>query len=595
MMEEGRNLLAKETEGRNLLSEYKPAKSKEPTFSEKAGAVAYGLGTSTLGALGDIESFVVPEQIKAGGFAEKTYLPSTKDIQKAYEKIGIPKPREEVSGYQKAGELAPAVGAGGKILLDVGKAGISKLRGFMGGGKQLAEQLKTTTAGRVSEEAQRAAKKAQTEEQFASAAEQIAQREAGKPSAAYAQMPGVKMGTEAGVTKPIPQTMDEIGNVIKNKADEVFDNLKNVRERNASVLKKDAFGFALEKEKKGLKVADTQAYQKALKSIDAAINNPDTKLTNASIDAIKNQLTQVKNAINPRQVDPATGIAIGKPVSFQGLENLRRFLGDRARGLPAEGFDAIGQQQAGRLEKLVDEIMIEFSEGKIKRFINQYRKDSEPMRVFQTKVGKALVNEQLAGKGVNYAKVPAQSIPNQAFASPENYKALVDAFGGNKTYTKLLGQRYFASQLEGIKDAQGIEKFIRDNRTMLKETDFLKSAEKYAMDVRKAETRGAKATKMGEARTASAAEQRKLQEDLNVIGSDVARARNISEINAQTKNAVDRLYDAGRMTLKQRDQVLNNINKIKDLEEKRAAAMTFIKIALPSGVGGTVAYEYFIK
>ncbi|NDD58629.1 MAG: nitronate monooxygenase, partial [Chlamydiae bacterium] len=91
-------------------------------------------------------------------------------------------------------------------------------------------------------------------------------------------------------------------------------------------------------------------FKEAFKKIQAEIVNPETKLTDASVDAIKNQLLQVKRAMNPREVDEATGIVRGKPVSFQGLENLRRMLGDRARGLPAEGFDAIGQQQAGRLE-----------------------------------------------------------------------------------------------------------------------------------------------------------------------------------------------------------------------------------------------------
>jgi len=582
-MDQGRDLLAKETAGRDLLAEYKPAKPKEPTFAEKAGAVAYGLGTSTLGALGDIESFVVPEQIKAGGFAEKTYLPSTKDIQKAYEKIGIPKPREEVKGYQTAGELAPVIGAGGKILYDVGKAGISKLRGFMGGGKELAEQLKTTTAGRVSEEAQRAGKKAQTAEQRAGAAEQIAQREAGKPAQTYGQMPGVTMATEAGVTKPIPQTLDEIGTTIKAEADKVYETLKKTRAENAEKLKADAFDFALSRERAGEKVADTDAFKKAFKDIQAEIVNPETKLTNASVDAIKNQLLAVKNAMSPRQVDPATGVVTGKPVSFEGLENLRRFLGDRARGLPAEGFDAIGQQQAGRLEKIVEDVMSDFSGGRIDKFISQYRKDSEPMRVFQSKVGKALVDEQLVGKGVNYAKVPAQSIPDKAFKTREDFKAVVDAFGGNENLARQLGQRYFASKLEGIKDAKGIEKFIRDNRTMLRETDFLRSAEKYAMDVRRAETRGAKATERGAARTITAKEQRALQQDLNRLGSDLERAKDINEISSQASKVADRLEKSGVINLQQRDQMLREINSIADAQRKRQAVQKIIAWALGGG------------
>ena len=61
----GRDLLSKESsKGRDLLSE--PSSPKEPGFGEKAGAFAYGLGTSTLGSLGDIEEAVVPKQIRGG-------------------------------------------------------------------------------------------------------------------------------------------------------------------------------------------------------------------------------------------------------------------------------------------------------------------------------------------------------------------------------------------------------------------------------------------------------------------------------------------------------------------------------------------------
>ena len=205
------------------------------------------------------------------------------------------------------------------------------------------------------------------------------------------------------------------------------------------------------------------------------------------------------------------------------------------------------------------------------------------MRVFQSKVGKALVDEQLVGKGVNYAKVPAQSIPDKAFKTREDFKAVVDAFGGNENLARQLGQRYFASKLEGIKDAKGIEKFIRDNRTMLRETDFLRSAEKYAMDVRRAETRGAKATERGAARTITAKEQRALQQDLNRLGSDLERAKDINEISSQASKVADRLEKSGVINLQQRDQMLREINSIADAQRKRQAVQKVIAWALGGG------------
>ena len=581
----GRDLLSEESsKGRDLLSE--PSSPKEPGFGEKAGAFAYGLGTSTLGSLGDIEEAVVPKQIRGGApMGRETYLPTTKDIQRIYGAVGIPKPRPDVSGYQTAGEFTPAVLGGGKAVYELGKYGVGKIGKLMSGGKDLAETLKSTTTGRLAEEAEKAGTKATTAESRAAAAEKIAQREAGKGEAAYGGLPGVTVGTEAGAAKAIPQSLDDIGTSIRQSVDQKYNQLKTTRETNAQKYKADAFNFALNKEKAGQKVADTESFKNALKSINAEITNPDTKLAVASVDSIKNQLLQIKRAINPREVDPVTGVVSGKPVSFEGLENLRRFLRDRASGLPAEGFDAISQQQAGRLAKTVEGVMEEFSPG-IRKFIDQYRKDSEPMRVFQTKVGKALVDDQLVGKGVNYANVPAQAIPAKVFKSKEDYRALVDALGGDEKLAQQSAQRYFAAQLESKKTGAQLQTFLRDNRTMLKETNAYNMADNYVKTVLNAEKRSAKATEMGKTRTATATEQKALQNDLNRLETDVNRARNIDEINTQVQAVANRLEKAGVMSIAQRDQLLREINQISDLQKKREMIQKVIKW----GLGGGTAY-----
>jgi hypothetical protein len=577
----GRDLLA-EPSGRDLLAE--PKKEKEPGVAEKAGAVAYGLGTSTLGTLGDVEKFLNPGKNEKF-MGRETIFPTTEEAQKGYEMIGIPKPRESVKGYQTAGELAPAVGAGVGALYKLGKYGAGKIGNLMGGGKELAETLKSATAGRVSEEAAKAGQKAGAAESRAGAAEKIAEREAGKPVAEYGQMPGVTMGTEAGAAKAIPQSMDEIGSTIRNTVEGVYGRFKETRAKNAATNKTAAFGDAKNKELAGELVENTNAYKEAKKMVTDSLTDPDTKLTVASVDSIKNQLKQVKRALDPRYVDEATGVVMGRPVSFEGLENLRRFLRDRSYGLPAEGFDAISQQQAGKLADAVEKVMVEFS-PKIKTFLNQYKKDSEPMRVFQTKVGKALVDEQLLGKGVNYANVPAQSIPGKVFKSKEDFGALIDSLGGNEGLAKQLGQKYFTSQLENIKDAKGAAKFISDNRTMLKETGMYDMANRYAKTIADAEKRGARATEMGKTRTATATEQRALQQDLTRLGTDVERARDVKEISKQAGEVANRLEKAGILNIAQRDQLLQQINQIEDLQKKRELVQRVIKW----GLGGGTAY-----
>ena len=598
--------LAEEPKGR-VTTKFNPDSiviepEKKPSFGEKAEAAIYGLATSIPGTIGDIESVLPggPEAGYTGKGALKGYetvFPTTKNIQSGLTKLGFYQPKENVSSYQTAGELTPAILAGGKAVYELGKYGAGKIGNMMSGGKALAEELKKAKGMKLQEEISTAGTQAETAQSRALAAEKIVQREAGKGEAAYGQLPGVTVSTEAGATKAIPQSLNEIGTDIRSIVDQKYNALKATRETNATTNKAEAFNFALNKEKAGQKVADTEAFKDALKTIQAEIVNPDTKLAVASVDSIKNQLLQVKRAINPREVDPVTGIVSGKPVSFEGLENLRRFLRDRASGLPAEGFDAISQQQAGRLAKVVEGVMEDFS-PKIRNFIDQYRIDSEPMRVFQTKVGKALTDEQLFGKGANYAKVPAQSIPTKVFKTPEDYRALIDALGGDVKLAEQSAQRYFVSQLESRKTGNQLQQFLRDNRTMLKETNSARMADDYVKAVISAEQRGARVTEMGAARTATAAEKQALKNDLMLINSDLERAKDINEINAQVTKVANRLEKAGVMDIKQRDQFLREVDAIKNEQKKKEYIRKSIRIGVYGVVGtgaATGAYNLITK
>jgi hypothetical protein len=262
------------------------------------------------------------------------------------------------------------------------------------------------------------------------------------------------------------------------------------------------------------------------------------------------------------------------------MEDLRRFLRDRSYGLPAEGFDAINQQRAGDLAKSIEKVMSEFSEGKINTFINQYRKDSEPLRAFQSKLGKSLVGEQ---KGTTIATTAAQDIPKKVFGSPEGYKNFVDAIGGDTKLAQAEAQRYFASQLEGKSAAQA-RKYLADNRTMLKETGSYEMAGNYVQQLERAEKRGATATARGETRTKTAAEQRANQDKLRVIQSDIDRA----DTKADPKEKIDYINKkatelANLMPLEQRDQFLREVQGVVNAEHKKQVIKKWTGIALTLG------------
>ena len=220
----------------------------------------------------------------------------------------------------------------------------------------------------------------------------------------------------------------------------------------------------------------------------------DSMIDTATLSDIKAPLQRVRNALDPVK---------GKPVSFEGLEQLRRFLRDRSYGLPAEGFDAIGQQQAGQLAKIVESIQREFTSAyptltaavkgdkssAFDKFLAQYRKDSEPLQVFRTKTGK-LFEEQLPGVE-GYAKVSSKKIPSKVFADRESYQGLIEAVGGNRAFAENEARKYFAGQMEKLAgDPKELELFIRNNRTMLNLTNARDMVEAYAARARIAAQRG---------------------------------------------------------------------------------------------------------
>lgn len=508
-------------------------------------------------------------------------------IEKELEKIPL---SERIAGAVVApfGEAAAfkAGATGVQALPKLGKAlGVDKFS-VLPKSFKLGAQAKEQTAAlqqrlgkQAGAEAEAAAEKATLAEQRAGAAETTAQKQARQQELAARGLPGVRTAEEAGRFKPVAQTNDEIGNQIRSTVDANYERLKATRASNAERLKGDAFEFALNREKAGEKIEDTEAFKKAFKSIGNEIVNPDTKLTVASVDSIKNQLLQVRRAMSPREVDPVTGIVRGKPVSFEGLENLRRFLRDRASGLPAEGFDAISQQQAGRLAKVVEDVMSDFSGGRIKQFIDQYRKDSVPLQVFQTKVGKALVDEQAVGKGASYRQVPSQGIPDKVFGSPESYRALVDALGGNTQLASAQARRYFASQLESKGTAKEVENFIRKNRAVLKETGSLRDAEQYAINLRTAEKRGAAATKIGKAEAEIAQKQAELAQGFRTLESNLVIAREPQQVTSLGKSFASSLLKNGSLNQTQYRQFMNEINDIEKLAKDAEQAKEAIKRA----------------
>jgi ribosomal protein S15P/S13E len=506
--------------------------------------------------------------------------------------------------------------------------------------KELAEDLRLSGERKAGQIAKTTGEEMTAAEQRAAIAGKAEQKAQIGGEYALKPLPGVGVEQEAGRFKPVAQTFQDIGNKVKESANKVMETLKSRRATNAEINKQAAFGDAFQKESKGIQPihkidaqgnpiyekdksgkvkliykkdaqgnvipnsgkpipVESDSYKAAEREIKAILKNPVTGLTDVPGSETEQVLKKFLSDINPRQVDPATGMVMGKPASFEGLETVRRRLSDRAFGFPETGFDAINQQQARRLSELVGNIQKEFSPG-FDKFLKQYAKDSEPLRVFQSKVGKALTDVQLPGGGANFASVSAQDIPSRVFKSRENFDALISAFGNDRKLAEAEAKRYFASQLEGKTSAKEVETFIRQNRSMLKETNSLPMAEKYAIDLRKYEQRAGAAGKAAKSEQTIAQEKKQLVEDYQTFESDLAVAANDpAKITAASNNLAKKMLAHGQIDQAQYRDLQRQIEQVRltvrDANEMKDKIKLFTYRALGYGAAATVGSSLATK
>ena len=485
------------------------------------------------------------------------------------------------------GALGTTLGIGGTYVGALASKGYdwtksTLQKAFGGDAKRLSEALRDYASKRSGAESEAAQKMATEAEQKAGMAETAEQKAARQQELAYRELPGTKTEMEAGRFKAVPTSEQAVGDRIRGYVDKVFKDLKAVRARNAEKLKGEAFGDALTKEQAGQKIADTPAYQRLQQSVRNEIRTPEGLVSAPGSTGSK--LKELDNILKGTALDESTGVVVSNDLSFQGMERLRRQLNDRAYGFPETGFDALSQQEAGKYAKMISEAMEEFS-PKIKTFLNQYKADSEPLQVFQTKTGK-IFEEQLPGvKG--YSKVASENIPSKVFQNRESYQGLIEALGGNKAFAENEARKYFAGQMEKLAgDPKKLEAFIRDNRTMLNLTNARDMAESYIARASAFAKRGEAAkTRAGEER-GIATKQAELAKDFAKLESDLITAQTPQEIAGLHENLAKKLLSEGTINQQQYRTMLQEATRVLQTVKDTAQAKQQLLGLTWRGVGG---------
>lgn len=259
-----------------------------------------------------------------------------------------------------------------------------------------------------------------------------------------------------------PANVADIGAEARSLIDTRLQALRTQRQAAADANMGGAFAEAEAKEKAGSRIKQTTAFKSGVELINDILRNPDTKMSNVNLPQIRDQLNRVKSAITGRTV-AEDGSVVDREVSFRSLEYLRRFLGDRAAGLPAEGFDAIGQQQAGKLKEIVENIQREFVPG-FGKALDQYKVDSQPISQFKSRFGKALTGRE----DFDFSKFStfASDLPAQIFKTRDTVDEAISLAGGNTNQIEQLARQFVADQIQQ-KNGKQIADFAFANRSWL--------------------------------------------------------------------------------------------------------------------------------
>jgi hypothetical protein len=262
-----------------------------------------------------------------------------------------------------------------------------------------------------------------------------------------------------------PKRISDIGTDIREGFTSVLDGLRKTRSDNAKTYSQEAFGEAFQKEAAGASFAQTKAAQNAVQELNTMLQNPVSELSGVPEGTVRNQIENVRDVLQgfrktrkQNAFGKAVDVDVALKPSFDQLEVIRRNLRDRASGLPAEGYDAIGQQMAGRLADLVENTQKEFA-PKFAAFLEKYKADSQPVNRFKNSLAKRITGREEADFA-QFQFDPA-SLADNVFASRQGVTQLIETA---PEQAENIARSYVANTLQNA-DAPAVQRFLSDRKT----------------------------------------------------------------------------------------------------------------------------------
>ena len=490
------------------------AEAEKPSALEKAGAAAYGLGTSLVGGLGDIESMVTAPAVDPKFRGKETVFPTTENVRTGLEKLGLPQPRKEVSGYQTAGELAPLAVMGARGLYGMGKYGATALSDLLAGkgtaAKEAAERLKTAIP-RTAEEAEKGvAQKAATETQ--AEYEKRARRQASFGQAQEKATTAAQAERESAALKYSdlgkPADPAKLGDEMQRRLSGTEARRASARARQAE---NDANAYFADARTKGNFVASDQG--------------------KSFLNSLRNRIFSQTNTPAERKIAEEMYRDLSEAKDIEAVEKTFRKFQERASGLPKEGYDAVTQQFAGKISKDLSESLNVFS-PKRKEFRDTYRDLSSPLDAYATRFGKKPLATEKAVEG--QLQMMPTDYPNYYFKNRDTINVLRQQLAGDEAAVRKFANQHAVNELKG-KTADQAAKWLETNNGWLNTVEGLNTrVNRYVTELKRAETaaatKEAQATKLGaKAKEVGKAGEARQAEIAKTAGEQAEKIRNFKE------------------------------------------------------------------
>lgn len=222
------------------------------------------------------------------------------------------------------------------------------------------------------------------------------------------------------IAKPADQGMETVGTIIRDRLASVLESSRAARAGKAAATSKTYLTQPADIE------ADIVAtYRRFLTEELAKTNHP-----------------------LPRKIieDSLNNVGAGGVVNpgMDVMEIERRNLAEIASG-KAEGVKAVQVQEAKTLRDKLESI-IDARTAELEKFKKGYEEDSRTINLFKTAFGKKATDQ--AGKYLSdVSKVPAVTLPREAFKSKESIKALEEMAGGDRKFVEETARTYYATKL----------------------------------------------------------------------------------------------------------------------------------------------------